>query len=132
MDPGPAHTPTNAQSRLYGATPFTNARGTEPPRDDLATAVARNLIDIGFIDAEAARSMGAGKVLRKYASTLARNVAPAPPCACPLALYNRHQHSAEEQRKSYSTALCERPLRAWARLDARLQADAVLEDTMLL
>ena len=101
-------------------------------RDKLAGAVAKHLIDIGFIDAESARAMGMGKVLRKYSSTLARNVVPAPPCAFALALYNRHQHTAEEQRKTYSTSLCDRPMRAWARLDARLQADAVLEDIMLL
>ena len=76
--------------------------------------------------------MGPGKVLRKHASTLARNITPAPPCASPLALYNRHQHSAEEQQKTYSTALCERPLRVWAQMDARVRAEAVYEDIMLL
>ena len=102
-------------------------------RRHMVKSVLDHLVDdIGFIDRDTAKSMGDGKVLRKYASTLLRALNPVPACASARALHDRHQHSAEQQREAYATDHCERPLTKWARLPARTRARAVFEDLTLL
>ena len=125
-------THSNADGRHFGHTPFLKANGTEPSAAGLARSVSNRLISIGFISGADATAMGPGKVLRKYSSSALRHLHPAPECASPQALYERHGHSLEEWKRSYATEPCSRLQEAWQRLSRQARQRANIEDVLLL